>query len=140
MPARDIYHTSVRTALVKEGWTITHDPLRLQWGPKDMYVDLGAERILAAEKAGQQIAVEIKSFVGVSEMNNIEKALGQYFVYLAVLTRTEPNRTLYMAIEQDVLADIFQEPLGQILLEDYALRLLVFNSDTEVIVTWMPPL
>jgi hypothetical protein len=56
MPAKDIFHNAVKNALIKDGWTITHDPLRLTWGGKDMYVDLGAERLLAAEKAGQQIA------------------------------------------------------------------------------------
>ena len=63
MPARDIYHANVKNALIKDGWKITHDPLKLELGGKDMYVDLGAERLLAAEKGGEQIAVEIKSFV-----------------------------------------------------------------------------
>jgi len=48
MPARDTCHDSIKNALIKDGWTITHDPLRLQWGVKDMYVDLGAEKIVAA--------------------------------------------------------------------------------------------
>ena len=61
MPAKDIYHDSVRNALVKDGWVITHDPLRLKWGVKDMYVDLGAEQLMTAEKEGRQIAVEVKS-------------------------------------------------------------------------------
>jgi len=87
MPARDLYHNSVKRALVKDGWTITHDPLRLSWGSKDMYVDLGAERLIAAEKAKQRIAVEVKSFVGDSEMDDLEKAIGQYIVYVPFLPR-----------------------------------------------------
>ena len=50
MPARNRFHNQVRNALVQDGWTSTHDPLRLRWGVKDMFVDLGAERLLAAEK------------------------------------------------------------------------------------------
>ncbi len=42
MPAKDIYHDRLKNALIKDGWIITHDPLRLKWGVKDMYVDLGA--------------------------------------------------------------------------------------------------
>jgi len=61
MPAKDIYHDSVKNALIKDGWTITHDPLMLRWGKKDMFIDLGAEFILAAEKSDRKIAVEIKS-------------------------------------------------------------------------------
>src|SRR5262245_42208535 len=117
MPAREIYHDCVKNALIRDGWTITHDPLRLSWGSKDLYVDLGAERLLAAERAEQKIAVEIKSFVGDSEIDDLEKAIGQYVVYRAVLAEREPHRVLYLAVPQDVLRDIFEEPLGQLLLK-----------------------
>jgi hypothetical protein len=29
MPAKDIYHETVKNALIKDGWTITDDPLKL---------------------------------------------------------------------------------------------------------------
>ena len=80
MPAKDIYHDIVKNALIKDGWTITHDQLVLRWGTTDVYVDLGAEQLLAAEKHGQKIAVEIKSFVGRSDVDDLEKALGQYLL------------------------------------------------------------
>ena len=137
MPARDLYHNALRNALIKDGWTITHDPLRLKWGVKDMYVDLGAEQVVSAEKAGQKIAVEIKSFVGASELNDIENALGQYFVYRSVLVRTEPERTLYLAIHKEVFLDTFEEPLGRLLLEDYRVPLIVFDLREEVILRWI---
>ena len=88
MPARDRHHHQARNALIKDGWTITDDPLRLTWGAKDMYVDLGAERLLAAIKGTRKIAVEIKSFSGLSEMNDLEQAVGQYIVYSDVLHRS----------------------------------------------------
>ena len=43
MPAKDIFHDNVKNALIKDGWNITDDLLKLQWGNKDLYVDLGAE-------------------------------------------------------------------------------------------------
>jgi hypothetical protein len=138
MPARDIYHDSVKNALIKDGWTITHDPLRLKWGVKDMYVDLGAEQVVAAEKAGRKIAVEIKSFAGASEVDDIEKAIGQYFVYRSVMARTEPDRTLHLAVHKEVFADVFEEPLGQLLIEDYQVPFIVFDLQAEVIVRWIP--
>ena len=64
---------------VKEGWEITNDPLKLQWGNKDLYVDLGAEKLLAAQKGSQKIAVEVKSFVGNSQVADLQQALGQSF-------------------------------------------------------------
>ncbi|MCP4348184.1 MAG: fatty-acid synthase [Desulfobacterales bacterium] len=137
MPARDLYHNNFRNALVKDGWTVTHDPFRLKWGGKDMYVDIGAERILAAEKSGKKIAVEIKSFTGASELNDIENAMGQYIVYRSVMARTEPDRSLYLAVHKEVFLDIFEEPLGRLLIEDYSVPVIVFDFKKEVILKWM---
>lgn len=80
MPAKDIYHDTVKKALIKDGWVITHDPLILKWGSKDLYVDLGAEQLVAAEKEGRKIAVEVKSFVSPSEVEDLEHALGQFIL------------------------------------------------------------
>ena len=57
MPARDIFHHAVRLALQKDGWTITHDPLTIDLADGQLQVDLGAERLIAAQKNHQQIAV-----------------------------------------------------------------------------------
>ena len=138
MPAKDIYHNCVKNALIKDDWTITHDPLSLKWGRKDMYVDLGAEQLLAANKADRKIAVEIKSFTSPSEMSDLEKAIGQYIVYHDVLAEVEPNRELYLAVSEEVATGLFEEPLGELLLKNNRVRLLVFNSNAEVIVKWIP--
>lgn len=137
MPARDIFHDAVKNALIKDGWTITHDPLRLTWGNKDMYVDLGAERLLAAEKKGQQIAVEVKSFVGDSEMDDLEKAIGQFVVYRAVLAERDAKRVLYLAVPKNVL-DIFEQPLGELLLKNHLAQVMVFDPLLEEVVKWIP--
>lgn len=136
MPAKDIYHECVKNALIKDNWTITHDPLRLKYGKKDMYVDIGAEQFLAAEKAKNKIAVEIKSFTSLSEMNDLEKAVGQYIVYHDVLAKMEPNRKLYLAVSQEVNSGLFEEPLGELLLTNNRVRLVVFEPEEEVIVKW----
>lgn len=36
MAARDVFHEAVKNALVKDGWTITHDPLALPFGEIDL--------------------------------------------------------------------------------------------------------
>ena len=138
MPARNIYHNAVRNALIKDDWTITHDPLSLKWGKKDMYVDLGAEQLLAAEKAKRKIAVEVKSFTGLSEMSDLEKAIGQYIVYHDVLGQVEPDRELYLAVSAEVASGLFEEPIGELLLRNNRVRLLVFEPDAEAIVKWIP--
>jgi hypothetical protein len=73
-----------------------------------------------------------------SSIDDLEKAIGQYVVYRAVLTEREPNRVLYLAVPQDVLWDIFEEPLGQLLLKDNLTRVIGFDPLAEVIVKWLP--
>jgi hypothetical protein len=138
MAAKDIYHDNVKNALIRDGWTITHDPLILKWGLKDLFVDLGAEQLLAAERAGQKIAVEIKSFVSPSEVEDLKNAVGQFVLYHDILSRTEPDRVLYLAIREAVFVDVFEEPIGQVLLENQRVRLIVFDPQKEVIVKWIP--
>ena len=138
MPARDQYHSHVKKALIKDGWTITHDPYRLCWGLKDMYVDLGAEQLIAAENETRKIAVEIKSFRGLSEMYDLENAIGQYVVYHDVLHRLEPERELFLAIPESAFVSLFEEPIGKLLLENHRVKLLVFDQKTEDIRQWIP--
>ena len=52
--ARDLFHEIVRSAIEKEGWTITDDPLSIRCGGVDLQIDLGAQRLIAAQKAGQK--------------------------------------------------------------------------------------
>ena len=137
MAARDIYHMTVRTALIKDGWTITHDPLIIKWGAKDLYVDLGAEHVVAAEKPGVKIAVEIKSFVSPSEVEDLKNALGAHILYHDILAHTEPDRTLYLAIRTAVFESLFTEPIGRILLNNQRVRLIVFDPYTEEVVQWI---
>ncbi|CAN1210330.1 Fatty-acid synthase [Tumidithrix helvetica PCC 7403] len=137
MPARDLYHNVVKNALIEEGWTITHDPLKLEWGKKDLYVDLGAEAFLAAEKDNVKIAVEVKSFISRSDIADLENALGQYVLYFDILEEVEPDRILYLAIRDSTYQDLFQEPIGQLVLNKRRIKLMVFSPDTEEVLQWI---
>lgn len=138
MPARDHLHEHVRKALARDGWTITHDPLRLRWRRRDVYVDLGAERFIGAEKGQVRIAVEIKSFAGPSPIDALEKALGQFTLYHDILERVEPERELYLAVSDTTYGDVFEDAMGELLLDNGRIKLLVFNTETEVIERWTP--
>ncbi|WP_319592626.1 XisH family protein [Zarconia navalis] len=138
MPARDVYHDAVKQALIQDGWTITDDPLHLKWGRKDMYIDLGASQLLAAQKEERKIAVEVKTFRGRSELDDLEKALGQYVLYFDVLGELQPERLLYLALPIWVYESLFEEPLGQLLLRKKRLRLIVFEPTQELIEQWIP--
>lgn len=138
MPQRDIFHETVKTVLIEDGWKITHDPLYLAFGERDLFIDLAGEKLIDAQKDIQQIAVEIKSFIGESLVNNLKEAIGQYQIYQSVLRRSrESDRTLYLAITEETYAGIFSEPLGNIILLDYKINLIVFDKTREVITQWM---
>jgi hypothetical protein len=113
MPAKDTYHQTVKRALEADGWRITHDPFSIPIGHRNLFVDLGAEELIAAELAGRRIAVEIKSFQGPSEVRNLEEALGQYLLYVPFLRAHEPDRILYMAVPIGVYLSLFEEPIGR---------------------------
>ncbi|MBD2608108.1 XisH family protein [Scytonema hofmannii FACHB-248] len=138
MPAKDVYHNVVITALEKDGWLITDDPFKLKCGTKDLYIDLGAEKLIVAQKGQQKIAVEIKSFLSQSPVRDLENALGQFILYYDILEEQGSERILYLAIPHRTYTEIFTEPIGKILLKKNRLRLLVFDPKQEVIVQWIP--
>ncbi len=138
MPAKDLYHEAVRNALIKDGWTITHDPLAVEIEGDRIFIDLGAERVIAAEKGTRKIAVEIKTFGGPSPMTDMERAIGQYVLYRIFLKRTEPDRVLYLAVPQDVLEDLFQRVPGQGFLEDEQGKVFGVDNESEEIKKWLP--
>jgi len=135
--AKDVIHDQVKQALIKDGWTITHDPYTISFGGRHGYVDLGAEKILAAEKSGQQIAVEIKSFIGRSTVSELEKAVGQYAVYRSWLSRTEPQRIIYLAVDKRAFSDLFEDISGRVLLEDYSINMIVVDVAIQEVVKWV---
>jgi hypothetical protein len=55
--------------------------LLLKIGRIQVQIDLGAERLIAAEKEGEQIAVEIKTFGNVSFITALYEAVGKYIIY-----------------------------------------------------------
>lgn len=138
MSRRDFHHHAVVHALEADGWTITHDPFPLRYGGQDLYVDLGAELAIAAEKDGRRIAVEVKSFVGPSDVSEFETALGQSVLYADVLSEVEPDRELYVAVPERTFQGIFRSPLGQLILKRHALKLIVFSEEEARIVQWVP--
>lgn len=50
----------------------------------------------------------------------------------------EPDRELYLAVSDTAYVDIFEDALGEILLDNRRMKLLVFNAETEVIERWTP--
>ncbi len=136
MPARDIFHYQARHAFEKDGWVITHDQMFLQSGGAEMYIDLGAEYLIAAQRASRKIAVEVKSFVAPSVISEFHSAVGQYIDYRSALEDEEPDRELYLAVPTDTYASFFQLPFAQRVITRNQIAVVVFDVTQEVLVEW----
>lgn len=137
MPAYDVFHDAVKTALIKDNWIITHDPFSLSVGDVDFYIDLGAENLLAAERGDKRIAVEIKSFLSNSLVSEFHTALGQFLNYKLALLEAQQIRELYLAITDDVYQVFFSKPFIQSALSYHQIKILVFNPELQEIVLWI---
>ncbi len=137
MSAKDIFHEMVKQALQKEQWLITNDPLKFKFGDINFQIDLGAEKLIAAEKAGEKIAIEIKSFLNPSAITDFYSALGQFLSYRLALAATEPERLLYLAVPLDTYQTFFQLEFTKIAVQQYQIPLIVYDPANEVIVQWI---
>lgn len=137
MSAKDLIHQIVKTALQKDGWTITHDPFRIVYEGESVYADLAAERPIAAERAGQKIVVEVKSFVGYSVIQDFKEALGQYILYHTILVETEPEYRLYLAVSDVAYTYDLQRKMIQLALEQVHVPLIVVDIEAQEIVQWV---
>ncbi len=133
---KDRFHDAVRTALEKEGWTITSDLYEISVGDVDFEIDLAAE-MLAAERAGEKIAVVIKSFIGRSNVSDFHTALGQFINYQFALEEFEPERKLYLAVPESIYNSFFQRLFTRSVVERTQICLLVYDEKQEVIVQWL---
>ncbi|OUL29681.1 fatty-acid oxidation protein subunit alpha [Nostoc sp. RF31YmG] len=137
MSAKDKFHDIVRLALEKDRWNITNDPLYIDFGQVQMRIDLGAEKLLAAEKEGEKIAVEIKSFLNPSAITDFHLALGQFLNYRTALREKEPERHLYLAVDLETYNDFFTLPFIQLQIQEFQLKLVIYDTETEEIIRWI---
>jgi XisH protein len=136
MPAKDTYHDAVKNALIKDGWRITFDPYPIKYEEVKLVADLAGEKTISATREGQQIVIEIKSFLSRSPMREFETALGQYLIYQTFLSITHPDHKIYLAIGQTIYHKFFQQVAIQLVLRKYEVSLLVVDINQEEIIQW----
>lgn len=135
--AKDFYHENVKEALKKDGWLITDDPYFLRVDDVGYEIDFGAEPLLAAVKDETKIAVEVKSFVGPSTVNEFHRAVGQFNDYYVALEIEDPERVLFLAIPEDIWSQFFQKRVIQKSLERIQAKVIVYNPYKNEIVQWI---
>ncbi|AOX03562.1 fatty-acid oxidation protein subunit alpha [Moorena producens PAL-8-15-08-1] len=134
--AKDRFHNAVRTALEKENWVITADPYQLSVGEVDFEIDLAAE-LIAAERAGEKIAVEIQSFIDRSLVSDFHTALGKCINYQFALNEVDTQRNLYLAIPETIYQSFFQRRFVRSVIDKTQINLLIYDQTHEVIRQWL---
>lgn len=121
----------------KDGWKITAENLHLPWGGTRAFIDILADKIFVAEKEGRKIAVEVKSFVGKSNLSELEKAVGQFIIYRFAMRREEPERELFIAVGEKIYNKFFVHPDVIELIETEDFKIIVFDEMKQLIVRWI---
>jgi hypothetical protein len=97
MAAKDLFHNAVKQALISDRWVITADPLVVKIEGVKLEIDLAAEKVIAAEKGGRKIAIEIKSFLKPSTITDFHLALGQTRAFPCAFRRRGVARLLKLS-------------------------------------------
>ena len=136
MPAEDKVHAPIRNALVKDGWSILAEPFVMELEGDFLYADIGAERTIG-EQSIRAIVVEVKSFGHRSIIYALEEALGQYQLYQRVLSVTNPEAKLYLALPLAAFDRLQKRSSFRLLMRLGDLSLIVVNMETEEIASWI---
>ncbi|MBP5975653.1 fatty-acid oxidation protein subunit alpha [Brasilonema sp. CT11] len=137
MLAKDRFYKALKKGLEKEQWVIKHDPLRILFTEEDeIRVDLLAQRLLVAEKFGEKIAVQVKTFLSDSAFFDFHIALGQYLNYRLILELNKTEYTLYLGVPIAAYESFFQHDLPKASVSKYQVKLIVYDPVDEVIVKW----
>ncbi len=117
---------------------MTHDPYVVPIGKRKIYIDLAAEEevVIGAEKSGELIAVEIKTFAGFSDVEDFHSALGQYLLYSFALSKYEPERQVFLSIPEDTFEEFLDDYFFYEALEFFKVKFVVFNPLEKKIIQW----
>ena len=134
MPAKDRYHDAVKRALVKDGWMITGEQVKLRIGNRRLWVDLQA----TYPNENRIVLIEVKGFESsASPVEALESAVGQYVVYQATLDARGLDIPLYLAAPDAAYFGILEETLGQAVRQTVSIKLIVFEPLSEEVLIWV---
>jgi XisH protein len=99
--------------------------------------DLGAEKVIVAEKGLTKIAVEVKSFINPSIIHDFIRATGQFRVYSIVMKKRQIDRILYLAMPDFVYYELIEFPFVKDTIEDSSIKFILFDPNSQTIVEWI---
>lgn len=136
--AKDFFHEIVKEALIKEDWIITDGPLTLlSRAEGGISTDLGAEKIIVAERGLTKIAIEVKSFINPSLIHDFLRASGQYNGYNVVIKYKEINRILYLAMPIFAYEKLINYDFVNAIIENLSIKFILFDEQEKTIMKWI---
>jgi len=134
MPAKDRYHDTVKRTLINNGWMIIDEQVKIEIGRRRLWIDVQDRKA----KQNLAILVEIKGFENSpSSVEELFQALGQYVVYQVALMSMNSPLPLYLAVPRAAYDGILSEPLGQGVIKQVGMKLMVFDPIHEEIALWL---
>ena len=127
MPARGRYHQQVRTALEKDGWTITQDAFRVSYGGHELTAEFAAER----EREGDSpecIAVQVATGDTDPSSVGFQRTLGRFMLCDMVLSEMRSPRRLFLAITRLAFEAICADDTIRHGLSSAGVRMLVLDE------------
>lgn len=135
MPAKDFYHDVVVRALIRDGWTVTNQQVKIIVEDRNLFIDIEATK--PAED--RIILIEVKELEQVSSpIGALAAAIGKYFIYRAALDDAGLATPLYLAVSSQSYAGILSEKIGILTLAQGKISVLIFDPEREEIVKWIP--
>lgn len=116
--ADDLVLPNLRESLMKDGWTLRPKGPTIRTRSKYYLTDV------AAEKEGQKIIVEVKSWRSASFNPGWFRAFGQDLTYQEAIIAEQLNYKLYLAVPENIYNQHFGNPFIQSLVAKYLINLL----------------
>ncbi len=136
--AKDLFHNIVKEALIKDNWVVTDDPLTLlSRAEGGISTDLGAEKMIVAERELVKIAVEVKSFINPSMIHDFLRASGQYNGYNIVIKYKQIDRILYLAMPIFAYEKLITYDFINAIIENVSIKFILFDEQEKTIIKWI---
>jgi predicted outer membrane protein len=138
--AKDVIHNAIRIALENDGWEITKDPFTLNLMGDDTFVhiDMSAQKSAVNKSKNETIvAIEVKSFTGVSVLNAFHEALGQFLNYRDAIREHKLSLKLYLAVSEAGWDKLNSLTFVQRRIKQYRLKFVIIDIQTYKVIKWI---
>jgi hypothetical protein len=135
MPALDKCHPQIVRAMEKDGWQVDPLPHPLRVQNRRVFVDISATR--RVNGSGKRVLLaEVKCFAQIdSTTQELYTAIGQYLIYLTMLSQRGIDTPLYLVIPEHVYQLVFDSTV-ELAFNNYGIKAIIVDLDQERIVQW----